>query len=468
MIVEIADPKFLVGCDILKKYNACIDFSSECVKFNNKVNVKMIDLGHVLKQREVYLAQNILLKANKKSTLPVCVKKTDGEDFLANCLGIFNPNDKFDRVTGNKIIVPEHITNVLSHDILLLHVQNVSNEDISLEKNEIVGHFSMQPLENIFVCHIENNTPDPGTWDESLHINQRFDFDDIPDEEIDIHPKIPCNDFSKDATPEHIIRLKKLLTRFRNIFRVKDDGYLPAIKGFEYSVKLLPQVTSIRARPYITNPKRSQIINNLLKQYCERGLLAEANLDQYTQFSTPITLLINPNNAKCTLVGDYRSLNSWTIKDTAPITHLKNSIINLGSKRYFSVCDMLSSFSQISYSPESAKKMSLVAPDGKIFLARRLMYGTANLPATLARLLKFITTSYVEDENRKPIPPVETLVCFVDDMMAATLTVAGNIYLLYCLLGFYYNANIFLLQQVGSLFYPKTIENDICLLQMGP
>ena len=66
----------------------------------------MIDLGYVLKQREVYLAQNILLKANKKSTLPVCVKKTDKENFLANCLGIFNPSNKFDEGTGNKIIVP--------------------------------------------------------------------------------------------------------------------------------------------------------------------------------------------------------------------------------------------------------------------------------------------------------------------------------------------------------------------------
>jgi hypothetical protein len=195
VIVEISDPKFLLGCDVLKKYNACIDFSIECVQFDNKVTTEMIDLGHVIKQREVYLAHDILVKANKKSTIPVCVKKTDKENFLANCLGIFNPTKKFEENVDNKIIVPELVTNILSHDILLLHVQNKSSNDVRMAKNETIGHFSMQPLENIFVCHIENSIPTSGAWDESLYVNRRFDFDDIPDNDINIHPKIPFNNF---------------------------------------------------------------------------------------------------------------------------------------------------------------------------------------------------------------------------------------------------------------------------------
>lgn len=218
------------------------------------------------------------------------------------------------------------------------------------------------------------NKPDH-IWDESTIIHDKFSFDQIDEKDISIHPNIPFDNFAADVRPDIQIRLAKLLTKYKDIFRVKGDGFLPAIKHFEYSIKMIPEVSSVRAKPYQANPAKIKIMNELIKEYEDRGVLEESTLHDYNQSSTPLTLLFNPETGKSCLLGDYHSINSFCLKEVVPITHLENAVHNCGKSEFFNVCDLLSSYNQISYSPKSSRRMAVISADGKIYNSRRLIYG---------------------------------------------------------------------------------------------
>ena len=157
----------------------------------------------------------------------------------------------------------------------------------------------MSTLENAHLISIANfNNKDELEAQEII-----YDFDNINESEIDVHPLIPLTGFCEEMTNTDIIRFKKLLTRFKNVFGAKSDKNLRSIKDYVYSIRFLKNApSSIKARPYPVNPKKLEILNKKLNELCTSGILTESTIDS-SPYSSPMTMLIKANGSS-SLLGE--------------------------------------------------------------------------------------------------------------------------------------------------------------------
>lgn len=86
-------------------------------------------------------------------------------------------------------------------------------------------------------------------------------------------------------------------------------------------------------------------------------------------------------NKRWRLVIDYRMLNEKTVKKKNPLPNITEILDQLGSAKYFSTFDLVSSFHQIAMDEEDASKTAFSKPF-EHYEFKRMPFGLKNAPST--------------------------------------------------------------------------------------
>ncbi|GFX31177.1 hypothetical protein TNCV_2026791 [Trichonephila clavipes] len=89
-------------------------------------------------------------------------------------------------------------------------------------------------------------------------------------------------------------------------------------------------------------------------------------------------------------VGDYRALNTQTIKDKYPIPCLADFTANLHGSKIFSQVDLVKAYHQIPMNPDDIHKTAICTPFG-LFESTRMQFGLCGASATFQRFIDEVT-----------------------------------------------------------------------------
>ncbi|GBM66685.1 Transposon Ty3-I Gag-Pol polyprotein [Araneus ventricosus] len=126
-----------------------------------------------------------------------------------------------------------------------------------------------------------------------------------------------------------------------------------------------------------------------------------------SNYASPLHMVPKKGTLNWRPVGDYRALNSQTLKDKYPIPCIADFTAELHESKMFSRIDLIKAYHQIPIHPEDIHKTAICTPFG-LFESTRMQFGLCNASATFQRFT---------DEVTRGLPGVYA---FVDDILIAS------------------------------------------------
>ena len=116
---------------------------------------------------------------------------------------------------------------------------------------------------------------------------------------------------------------------------------------------------------------------------------------------------------------DFRYMNAVTIKDTYPIPRIDESLSKLGDGKFFTTLDLGSAFWQVPLRKKDREKTGFACELG-LYQWKRMPFGLCNATATFQRLMAQALTRVTKKYGN-------LVMCYVDDVVIATLTLEDHI-----------------------------------------
>lgn len=197
-----------------------------------------------------------------------------------------------------------------------------------------------------------------------------------------------------------------LLQEFRDLFPETLPAGLPPDRGQPHVIELDP---AIPVRPGYNprhSPKEKAAIAATIAQLLELGLIEEST----NPFSAPV-LLVEKKDGTLRMVVDYRRLNSATVKNSAPLPRVDETLDELAGAKYFTSLDLHSGYHQLRIADEDVPKTSFKTHLGQ-FQFKVLPFGLSNAPATFQAAMNRVFAKYLH----------KFVVIYLDDIMIYSRT----------------------------------------------
>lgn len=203
---------------------------------------------------------------------------------------------------------------------------------------------------------------------------------------------------------EEKAQLHRLINDFKEIF--SDEGKLSFTHEIKHNIITkddIPIRSKIYRYPYIHKEEIQKQILDMLRN----GIIAPSS----SPYNSPVWVVPKKNDAsgikKFRLVIDYRKLNEKTINDSYPIPNIVDILDKLGKSNYFTVLDLKSGFHQIEVDEKDREKTAFSVDNGH-YQFNRMPFGLKNAPSTFQRL--------VDNILRENISKKECMV-YMDDII---------------------------------------------------
>ena len=192
-------------------------------------------------------------------------------------------------------------------------------------------------------------------------------------------------DFSQaNINDKNVDNLLKTLTKNKDVFSQHkyDVGKIKQ----RFHVKLLPNSTLTKQRPYKVPIHYQEKLENLLEQLCKTGIIWEMGNDKEMaiEFIKPIIFPRKGNTVK--LVIDAQYLNSITnlSRCSWPLEPIGSLLTRLKGN-FFTTSDLCSAYNQVPLTEETRHLVSFVGP--KQYTFERGFYGLCGLPNFFSRIM---------------------------------------------------------------------------------
>ncbi|MBW0499137.1 hypothetical protein O181_038852 [Austropuccinia psidii MF-1] len=177
--------------------------------------------------------------------------------------------------------------------------------------------------------------------------------------------------FSTALTSKQTLSLLKMLRNNRPAFAIGEEP-LGKIKG--HDIELYLDVK----RPYPPILRRPPYPENVIRRIGHNEIV---------RITTPV--LINWNDGKSRLYGEFRALNNNTKADRYPIPRIPHALDKLEKSKYISKMYRMKSFHQNGVEPNSMKLLRIICHMG-IYEYTRIPFGIKNAPAHFQTMMDTI------------------------------------------------------------------------------
>ncbi|MBW0508127.1 hypothetical protein O181_047842 [Austropuccinia psidii MF-1] len=183
--------------------------------------------------------------------------------------------------------------------------------------------------------------------------------------------------------------LIEILFQYREAFA--SDNELPgAIKGHEVDIMLnveRPYPPLLRRPDYPASPRAREALESHSNELKKLGVLRKVGHNEEVEVTTPV--IINWNNDKSRMVGDFRALNTYTIPDRYPIPRIHETLTQLSKAKFITSMDALKFFHQNVLTPHSRKLLRIIAHCG-IYEYLRMPFTINHAPSHYQRMMNTI------------------------------------------------------------------------------
>lgn len=180
----------------------------------------------------------------------------------------------------------------------------------------------------------------------------------------------------------------------------------------EHKIKVINQGKPIAIRPYKMPFSSMKLLDSYVHELEEHDLIERC----ITPHNDPCLLVKKAgkkdvNDTKSwRLVNDFRVLNLATVPIAAEMPDASTILANLGSAKYFSICDISSSFWQVPLAEES-QDYTAFSSQGAQWRWKVMAQGLRNSPATFCAVINKVLSRLLWQKG---------LYAFVDDVLTAT------------------------------------------------
>jgi hypothetical protein len=150
----------------------------------------------------------------------------------------------------------------------------------------------------------------------------------------------------------------------------------------EMDIKLTPDATTLKAKPYRTSPEMCKEINRQIDDMLKADII-ESSQGRYTS-----AVFLVPKGQSFRLVVDYRKLNEQTIPENFPMQNITDLLQALGSNhpKFFTSLDMQSGYHQIPITESAREYTGFITPDN-VYQFKCCPFGLKNCPFVFSKLM---------------------------------------------------------------------------------
>ncbi|GFX25611.1 transposon Tf2-9 polyprotein [Trichonephila clavipes] len=190
----------------------------------------------------------------------------------------------------------------------------------------------------------------------------------------------------------------KLLKKFLSITKLPNPNQPVKHNTVHYII-----TEGVKAKPRRLAPDRLKITKTEFQKMMHLGHLRTSK----SNYASPLHMVPKKGTLDWRSVGDYRALNSQTLKDKYPIPCIADFTAELYGSKTFSRVDLVKAYHQIPIHPDAIHKTAICYPFG-LFESTRMQFGLCNASATFQCFI---------DEVTRGLPGIYS---FVDDILIAS------------------------------------------------
>ena len=385
IVSDQIDNEFLIGIDVMKKFQMCLDLGKKVVKvLGRQIPFKPKPLT-IPNRRKIRLQKNVIIPAN---TAMFISGKFDIQHNGKDYEGIIEP---FHNLTERTNVIVTGTMAYSNRNTVPVHCVNVTDIDIRLYKNQLIGF--LEPI-----TRSENLT------DKVKKVNKT---EDIYDSKIDI-PRLPdaCTieqtiengkwedtsalidqlNIDKMSHVPEIYReqLKDLVKEYSHCF-ARNRFDLGCASFYEARLNLKRDFTPkwVPSRPisYKIRPHLDEEIENLSKS----GQISPC---RYSAWNSCV-FMVRKGDGSYRFVVDARSLNKQVLQDHYELPKIKNIFDRLQETKILSSLDFVSSFTQVGLQ-KSSREMTAFTYNGKRYMWNRMIQGQTSSSAEFSRCMALL------------------------------------------------------------------------------
>ena len=415
VVEEMADNVFILGRDILDKFQCVIDYKTLSFTINNCTLplMKPTNSSQIKPPIGLYCAKTIIipplssglikgyLKSNSKKSKRFFMSVTGVSDVYPKS-GLHTSSGLANCSRGKTSIAVKNITNIPliiyrnskignfhplhSLEINSLNYDYIENEPLNKVDENCVPH----PPEKYKTKPVENKIPI------AEHHRWVHNIDDLY--------RILKLDELNHLSPQELEQVKSLVAKYRDIFSENDDDV--GCTDISEQEIILDTKEPIRDKYYN--------IPLALRPHAEKEVkrLVDLNILQpsTSSYHSPSFLMKKPDGSY-RLLTDFRKINAHTIRSWQPIPGLEEMVVLWNKCEYFSKLDFVKGFYQTKLNPESRKYTATSIPGVGFFEYVRSPLGLSNSPCFFQSVVEKMLMGLKNDQ----------CVVFLDDILSGAI-----------------------------------------------
>ncbi|MBW0486579.1 hypothetical protein O181_026294 [Austropuccinia psidii MF-1] len=143
----------------------------------------------------------------------------------------------------------------------------------------------------------------------------------------------------------------------------------------------------LRIPDYPPSPRDSEALETHINELMKPGVLRNGGNNEEVEVKTPV--ITTWNNGKSRMVGDFRSLNNYTVPNRYLIPRINETLTQLSKTIIITSMDSLKGFHHNVLTPHARKLMRIISHCG-VYEYFRMPFGIENLPSHYQRIMNTI------------------------------------------------------------------------------
>ncbi|MBW0515773.1 hypothetical protein O181_055488 [Austropuccinia psidii MF-1] len=180
-----------------------------------------------------------------------------------------------------------------------------------------------------------------------------------------------------------------VLYTYKNVF-ASDNEPLGAIQGYEVDITLnidRPYPPVLRGPAYPASLRAREALEKHIQELIQLGVLRKVGHNEEFEVTTPVSIAWH--NDKSRMVGDFRSLNTYTVPDRYPIPRIQETFSQFSKAKNITSMDVLKGFHQNVLMPKIKGLLRIITHCG-ICEYLRMPFGIKNEPCQYQRMMNTI------------------------------------------------------------------------------